>query len=317
MTIAAAFDAGLAACIVAVAGFAVTTRATFSAVVGFVVYGLLLSIAWVRLEAVDVALTEAATGALTGVLLLGVANLLRPTEPSVEEERPTRSLRGTAAALCALVASAVAAVVLMLPDPAPTLAPDAIARIEATGLGNPVTAVLMAYRAIDTLIEKVVVLVGLLAVWSLAPDLAWSGRPGAAVRISRDDALVFLARTLPPVGIVVGVYLVWTSADEPGGAFPGSTLVAAMWLLVRMAGIADAPAIGERWLRLALIAGPAVFLAIGLAGFAFADGFLAYPAGFAKPLILGIEAGMLISIAVTLAMFVEGPPRRAPSERAR
>jgi len=310
----AAFDAGLALWIVAAAAFAVLQRSIFPAVVGFVGYGLLLAIAWVRLEAVDVAFTEAATGALTGVLLLGTAGLLRATESGVETERPSAALRAVAALLCAIVACALGAVVLWLPDPAPTLAPHAMQHIDATEVGNPVTAVLMAYRAIDTLVEKVVVLVGLLAVWSLAPDRAWSGRPGTRARLSRDDALVFLARTLPPIGIVVGVYLVWTSTDHPGGAFPGSTLVAAMWILVRMAGLADAPAIADRRLRVALVAGPVVFLAIGIAGFVFADGFLAYPAGFAKPLIVVIEAGMLLSIAAALAMFVEGPPR-AESER--
>jgi hypothetical protein len=63
---------------------------------------------------------------------------------------------------------------------------------------------------------------------------------------------------------------------------------------------------------LALIAGPAVFLATGVAGVAMASGFFAYPAGFAKPLILFIEAFMTLSIAVTLPMLVAGPPRRLP-----
>ena len=49
----------------------------------FVVYGLLLSLAWVRLSAVDVALTEAAIGSgVTGMLLLGAAARLRPAEAS-------------------------------------------------------------------------------------------------------------------------------------------------------------------------------------------------------------------------------------------
>ena len=44
---------------------------TFAAVVGFVAYGLLLALVWVRLAAVDVALTEAAVGSgVTGALLI-------------------------------------------------------------------------------------------------------------------------------------------------------------------------------------------------------------------------------------------------------
>ncbi len=73
---------------------------------------------------------------------------------------------------------ALAGIVQLLPDPAPTLAIPAAANIAATGLGNPVTAVLMAYRAIDTLLEVVVLLLALVGVWSLAPDRVWGGLPG-------------------------------------------------------------------------------------------------------------------------------------------
>jgi hypothetical protein len=46
----------------------------------------------------------------------------------------------------------------------------------------------------------------------------------------------------------------------------------------------------------------ALFLAIGIAGFALAGAFLAYPRGYAMPLILVIEAGPTLSIAVALAL---------------
>ena len=55
----------------------------FSAIVIFMVYGLLLSLAWVRLAAVDVALTEAAIGSgVTGMLLLNAAASLRGADPA-------------------------------------------------------------------------------------------------------------------------------------------------------------------------------------------------------------------------------------------
>jgi hypothetical protein len=66
------------------------------------------------------------------------------------------------------------------------------------------------------------------------------------------------------------------------------------------------------WLRLALVVGPLVFLVAGVGGAIFAGGFFAYPPGFAKPVILFIEAFMVLSIAVTLPMLVVGPPRREP-----
>ena len=152
----------------------------------------------------------------------------------------------------------------------------------------------------------------LIGVWSLAADGAWGGIPGQGQPGRRDDALVFLARLLPPVGIVVGVYLLWAGADEPGGAFQGGALLAAMWLLAMMAGLAAPPAVSSRWLRLAVVGGPALFLAIGLAGFFIADAFLAYPVAWAKPLIIVIEVALVLSIAATLGLLVAGPPERAP-----
>lgn len=304
-------DAGIATLLVVVAAASMLTRTAFASVVAFVAYGLVLALAWVRLAAVDVALTEVAVGTLTGVLLLNAVTRVRTSEAkAAAAERPGVGLRAAAALLCTAVAAGLAAVVLTFPDPAPTLAPEAARHLPETGLGNPVTATLLSYRAVDTLLEKVVLLVGLLGVWSLAPDGMWGGRPGAPASPRRDDPLGFLARLLPPIGIVVGVYLVWNSADHPGGAFPGSTILAAMWILARMAGFVDAPAVSERWLRVALVAGPLAFFGVGFAGFAWAGGFLAYPDGWAKPLIVAIEVPMTISVAATLAMLLEGPPRR-------
>jgi multisubunit Na+/H+ antiporter MnhB subunit len=226
-----------------------------------------------------------------------------------EPLRPT--VRVEIAVLSAAVAVALAAAVLSLPDPAPTLAPAAAENAAATTLGNPVTNVLMAFRAMDTMLEKVVLLLALIGVWSLAPDHFWGGRPGSRHQADPHGILAFLARLLPPVGIVVGIYMLWVSADYPGGAFQGGTILAAMWLLVMMAGLSDAPPIGLHWLRLLLIAGPAIFLAVGLGGLWLGDAFLAYPVAYAKPLILTIEVGMLLTIAVTLGLLMAGAPERS------
>jgi hypothetical protein len=81
-----------------------------------------------------------------------------------------------------------------------------------------------------------------------------------------------------------------------------------MWMLVLMARLAREPSIARTALRICLVVGPTTFLAVGLAGFAIAGGFLAYPEAYSKPLILAIEAAMIVTIAVTLALLVAGPP---------
>jgi multisubunit Na+/H+ antiporter MnhB subunit len=311
MTLALAVDLGLALLVLAVAGWTIAVRDTFAAVIGFVAYGLLLALVWVRLAAPDVALTEAAIGSgLTGLLLLGAAARLRAIETPATA--PGAALRWVTGGLCVLVAVGLAVLVLLLPHPAPTLAPMAVAHLPTTGLGNPVTGVLVAYRAIDTLLEAVVLLPALIGVWSLAPDRCWSGAP--TLRYPRQDgALTLLAQVLPPFGIILGIYLCWNGADEPGGAFQGGAVLAAMWVLILLAGLADAPPVRRRWLRVLLVAGSAVFLAVGLAGVWIAEAFLAYPAGYAKPLILIIEVVLTLSVAVALGLLLAGPPAEDPT----
>ena len=201
---------------------------------------------------------------------------------------------------------------LLLPTPAPSLAPEAAADIALTGLANPVNAVLLAYRAIDTLLEVVVLLLALLGVWSFAPNRFWGGRPGVVQHEDPDSILVFFGRLLPPIGVLVGIHLFWVGSVAPGGEFQSATVLAAMWILAMMAGLVDTPPIDRRWLRFVLVIGPLVFLAIGLAGFAMVGTFLAYPPDHAKLLIIAIELPVTLSITAILVLLVIGPPQREP-----
>jgi multisubunit Na+/H+ antiporter MnhB subunit len=307
-----ALNAGLALLLLALAAWTIVARDAFAAVAGFVAYGLLLTLAWVQLSGVDVALTEAAIGGgLTGALLIGAVARLRDTEAAARAERPKALTRTLAALVAGAVTVALAISILALPDPAPTLAPDVAANIGATGVGNPITAVLLAFRAMDTLLEAIVLVFALIGVWSLAPDRAWGGRPGPLHLADPNGILAYIARVLPPIGIIVGMYIFWAGADHPGGKFQGATILAAMWLLVMMAGLTDAPPISRAWLRIGLVAGPLVFIAIGLAGAVAAGAFLAYPDGYAKPLIIVIELALMPTLALILALLLVGAPQRA------
>ncbi len=309
MTIVSIFDIALVVLILAVGSATIAMREAISAVIGYVVYGLLLAIAWVRLSAVDVALTEAAIGGgMTGMLLLGAVARLRLAKG--KDSRTSLPVRLAAGILCALVAAGLAIAVLSPPEVVPTLAPVAMENLPQSGLGNPVAGVLFVYRALDTLLEKVVLILALLGVWSLAPDRMWGGIPGLRIYAQPGGTLTFLSQLLPPVGIVVAVYMCWVGAKEPGGAFQGGTVLAAMWLLVMIAGLTGVPSISQRWLRILLVVGPMIFLAIGIAGMVLANAFLAYPAGYAKPLIVAVEFALTLSIGVALALLAAGPPER-------
>ena len=143
--------------------------------------------------------------------------------------------------------------------------------------------------------------------------MSWSRRSLELRRRSRARSVVGLVCALSSCSAQVledRPISPWVSADEPGGAFQGGAILAAMLLLAIMAGLIDTPALGGRRLRLALVGGALVFFAVGLGGLVFGQGFLTYPAAFAKPLILLIEAALIVSIALSLALFVAGPAER-------
>ena len=198
-----------------------------------------------------------------------------------------------------------------MPDPAPSLAAAAAAQLPETGLGNPVTGVLLAFRSLDTLLETVVLFLALLGVWSLAGEGAWGGRP--ALRSGSAPGALDAAGAHPAadrapvrrVRVLGGRERARAARSRPGPCSPP-------W-----ACSSSSPASGICRARIGSGSarccwrGPVLFTAIGFLGFAIADGFLTFPKAFAKPLILLIEAGLTLSIAVTLAYLVAGRPKRS------
>ncbi|MFG1281096.1 hydrogenase subunit MbhD domain-containing protein [Xanthobacter autotrophicus] len=300
------FDAVLCLLLLAGALGVVATGAARAAVIAFIGYGLLLGLAWVRLAAVDVALTEIAIGSgISGVVLLRCVRTL-PATPKAPVQKPL--LRPLAAVVSIVIAAALGAAVFALPEPAPSRAADVAAALPATDLGNPVTGVLLVFRALDTLLEKVVLLLSLVGVWALSRDPACRGRPDPLSLGPAPAPSAFLARVLAPIGVLVGLYLLWAGADHPGGAFQSGAVLAAMGLLLVIGDQIRIPATQSRGLRLMLLAGPFGFLAVGFAGWATAGVFLGYPPGAEKAVIIAVEVAITLSIAVTLGLIVLGPP---------
>jgi len=306
---ALSFDLALAALLIVSALAAVAGRGLFRAVIFFIIYGVLVALAWARLGAVDVALAEAAIGAgLTGVLLLAAHGRLR--REGLEAD-PGAGGQGFAAIGGAGVALALGWAWFALPEPVMTTRAALNSALPDAGVGNPVTAVLLNFRSFDTLLESIVLLAALVALWMLARDGAWRQRLGLPQHARPGGVLASFGRVLPPLGLLFGAFLVWSGADDNGGAFQGGTVLAASLLLAMMAGLYLPPRIGERLWQSALVAGPLVFIACGVLGALIWGGFLVLPPAYAKGVILAIETGLTISIAATLALLVIGPPEQA------
>ncbi len=73
------FDSLLAVTLIGLAWQVLASSDLLKAVILFIAFGLLMALAWVRLQAPDIALAEAALGAgLTGALLLSALGIIRP-----------------------------------------------------------------------------------------------------------------------------------------------------------------------------------------------------------------------------------------------
>ncbi|HMP75683.1 MAG TPA: DUF4040 domain-containing protein [Kiritimatiellia bacterium] len=79
-------DVFLCAILIGLAVRTIFSRTLFQGVMYFVVYGLLMALAWARLNAPDIALAEAALGAgITGALLFSAVRAMRDRGDREEE----------------------------------------------------------------------------------------------------------------------------------------------------------------------------------------------------------------------------------------
>ena len=301
MSVGLAIDALIAVGFASLAVRVVTGRRLFADIVTFVVFGLVVSLAWARLGSPDLALAEAAIGAgLTGALMLvAYRSLARGGwTPTPTEGRSSP----VAAAIGVLTTTAVAAIgVAAVGAAGEGVAPDsagaaALRSLDGTGLGNPVTAVLLLFRNLDTLLEMYVLLVVLLGTWAVATPV----REGVRARVPRDSPLVgALVGIVVPTAVLVSFHLLLAGTDRPGGAFQGGTVLAAAGVVLVLTGAMRARSRSSLRLRLALIAGVATFVAIGAGAPLIGAAPLELPGLWAVYLI---EVAMMTSIATTLLL---------------
>lgn len=294
------FDAVLASLLLALAVGALHARNRYAGVLLFIAFGLVLALIWARLGAPDLALAEAAIGAgLTGVLLLSA--LARQVQ---EVRAPARSFgrhRLAAAAILLPMLWLLLQGLEPLTEQQPPLPGLAHEALDSSGVSHPVTAVLLNYRAWDTLLELGVLLLAVLGARQLGPARFDVARPWPLLRA--------WSQALAPLLLLGGGYLLWSGSSAPGGAFQAGALLAAGVVLLRLAGVLPA----LRWscwpLRMLVLIGLLLFVLTALATAWIGMGWLAYPPGWAKPIIIMVELAATVSIAASLSLLVVGEAR--------
>lgn len=181
------------------------------------------------------------------------------------------------------------------------MGPQVSERLAETGVQSKVTAVLLDFRALDTLLEVTVLAAAAVGTLALPPP-----QPPARRMPCYSLLPSWLIPRLAPLIFLLVAYLWWAGSSRPGGAFQaGASLTGVLLLLYfvgRIGTLLPRPGTG---LRLA-VAGPLLFLAIGLLPLATGAVFLDHPEAWSKALILTIEAGLTVAIGGALGLLATG-----------
>lgn len=291
------FDGVLGVLLLGLAFGALHGRNLYASVLLFIAFGLALALIWARLGAADLALAEAAIGAgLTGVLLFtALAGQSGPADvPDVSGAR----LRLGAAVVVVPMLFLMVQGLAPLSDGEPRLPAMISQHLDQTGVDHPVTAVLLNYRAWDTLLELAVLLLAVLGARQLGPRPLDLAEPWPLLRA--------WARVLAPLLVLAAGYVLWRGASAPGGAFQAGALLASGVVLLRLSGLLPRLRWSSLPLRLLVLGGLLVFLAVAALSAWLGQGWLTYPDGAAKPIILLIETVATLSIAASLSLLVVG-----------
>lgn len=289
---------------------------------GFLLLSTLVSLIWLRLGSVDVALAEAALG---GGLLSAVLVYLAAAPRESDSPSPPR--RAWAAPVLGLVAGAALVVVLSavwlrveqsMPAWAePLEAQMPIGAEPGSGVTHGVTAVLLAFRAYDTLLESAVLMMAAVAALALrrgatgtpvgaagevvSADAATAVRP--AVLSAQTTGLVWFVRVSAPVLLLAGLWLLFAGSTDSGGAFQSGAVLTALLILLRVAGLAPWWLTTARLgvLRVALVAGVVVFVLAGLVGPVLGQPWLSWDPPWAFAVILTVE--ILLTVGITAGLY--------------
>lgn len=185
---------------------------------------------------------------------------------------------------------------------------EALRRLGESGVEQPVTAVLLNFRAYDTLLEIVVLMV---AFWG-----AWSLRIKEERGLSRPPDLVLdrVSALLVPLLVMLAIYLLWAGSHQAGGEFQAGAVLGAAGILSLLVGRPVPGAGSEVGRNLMVVAGVSVFVVSATIGFWTTGHFLSYPPGWESWMMYPIEIAAMVSIGFILVALFAGSAERLVSD---
>ena len=213
---------------------AILHRHRMTAIMSLSVVGLVVSLAFVRLSAPDLALTQLSVEIVT-LLLLMLAMYFLPVRTQMESGWP-RVLRDMVLAVVIGGGVGVMAFAMMTSD-FQSISGYFLDNAKSGGGGtNVVNVILVDFRGFDTFGEITVLGIAALGIYALLRDLDLRsassdslGRPWA--RDAHPLVLVTISRPLLPLALLISVYIFLRGHNLPGGGFIAGLITSVALLL--------------------------------------------------------------------------------------
>ncbi|WP_322527987.1 monovalent cation/H+ antiporter subunit A [Salinicola sp. LHM] len=301
--------AGALITILAGLGTAVLHRRRLVSLMMLSVVGLMVSLAFARFSAPDLALTQLAVEVVTVILLMLALFFLPQRTP--KESSGARVVRDVllAAGFGGIVASLNYA---MLTRPLDTISGFFLENSVSGGGGhNVVNVILVDFRGFDTLGEITVLCIAAIGIYKLLnrlrlfmPSSDSEGRPWS--RDLHPMLLGTVSQSLLPLALLVSVFIFLRGHNEPGGGFIAGLVTAVALILLYIARGVDwtQQRMSFQYQPIAVV-GVAIAALTGLGSWAFGHNFLTSAFGhFSIPYIGEIElaTAMLFDLGVYLTV---------------
>ncbi len=281
-------------------------RSRVMAVIVMSVAGTVVSLAFLRFHAPDLALTQLSVEVVTIVLLLMCLRYL-PETPVAQSTGSRRLRDGVLATAAGVGVSAMA--YAMLTRPYETIAGYHMANAKPGGGGtNVVNVILVDFRGYDTLGEIVVLAMAALGLHALLSGTRMQGPP--TVALAKADRypimLAELMRPLLPLSLAVAVYIFLRGHNLPGGGFIAGLVAAVALMLQYVAGGVDfaSERLRLNYVRL-LGVGLGIATLTGVASFWFGASFLTSTHGYVYPPVIDkfeLASAMAFDLGVFLVV---------------
>ncbi|WP_372619130.1 monovalent cation/H+ antiporter subunit A [Falsiroseomonas sp.] len=264
--------------------------------------GLIVSLAFIRFSAPDLALTQLSVEVVTIVLLLLSLRYL-PAEAAPETPRLRRGVDIALAAGGGLGIGALA--YAMMTRPFETISGWLTANTYEGGGGtNVVNVILVDFRAFDTLGEITVLAIAALGAHAMLEGLRLRPRaPSAESEADRHPImLAMLMRPLLPLALAVAIYILLRGHYLPGGGFIAGLITGVVLILQYLAVGIEVTSARMRLDHVRLFAvGLGLAVVTGLASMPFGLPFLTSAHGYATLPLVGevpLASAMLFDIGV-------------------